>query len=448
MTEEKNESPDVLVTDDNPANLDLLCGMLRERGYRVRVATNGARALAAARAAQPDLIMLDVNMPGMNGYDVCRELKRDKTTNATPVIFISALDEVVDKVKAFEAGGADYVTKPFEFGEVLARIENQLKISRLQRQLEQRNAELLRMNEELRISQKRESRMFTALSDVLPGAVLDGKYRVEEKIGSGGFGTVFRATQLNLDRQVAVKIFQSLAAGAQPDDLARFQAEGVSACRVAHPNALGIIDSGVSSTGIAYLVMELLSGHTLADEMRNKGRLPAQRVAEIVVPICSVLTIAHESGVIHRDIKPDNIFLHQSRDAEVVKVLDFGIAKLVHDTTSTYDLKGQINSKVVGTPLYIAPERLMNQQHDGRSDIYSLGVMIYQMLTGFTPYGEANSLAALAMLHVNAAPTPLHTHDESIANDVQDVVLKTLEKNPQARPPLAEIEACFLRLRG
>ncbi len=448
MSDEKNDSPDVLVTDDNPANLDLLCGMLRERGYRVRVATNGTRALAAARAALPDLIMLDVNMPGMNGYDVCRELKKDETTNASPVIFISALDEVVDKVKAFEAGGADYVTKPFEFGEVLARIENQLKISRLQRQLEQRNAELLRMNEELRMSQKRESRMFTALSDVLPGAVLDGKYRVEEKIGSGGFGTVFRATQLNLDRQVAVKIFQSMAAAAKPEDLARFQAEGVSACRVAHPNALGIIDSGVSSTGIAYLVMELLSGHTLAEELREKSRLPVQRVAEIVVPICAVLATAHASGVIHRDIKPDNIFLHQTRDAEVVKVLDFGIAKLVHDTTSTYELKPQESSQVIGTPLYISPERLMNRQHDGRADIYSLGVMIYQMLTGTTPYGDARSLAALAMMHMNAAPTPLQSHDETIANDVQQVVLATLEKNPLVRPSLTDIESCFLRLRA
>src|SRR5689334_9001589 len=103
----RGERSDILVVDDTPANLDVLCTMLRDRGYRVRVATNGARALAAARAERPELVMLDVNMPVMNGYDVCRELKRDEFTRSVPVIFISALGEVVDKVKAFEAGGAD-----------------------------------------------------------------------------------------------------------------------------------------------------------------------------------------------------------------------------------------------------------------------------------------------------------------------------------------------------
>src|ERR1044071_6450696 len=167
------ERGDILIVDDTPANLDVLCGMLRDRGYRVRVATNGSRALTAARAERPDLIMLDVNMPVMNGYEVCHELKCSDGTRSVPVIFISALDEVVDKVKAFEAGGADYVTKPFQFGEVLARIENQLKISRLQKEMERKNAELAKKNEELLKSQEEliksyESAdlIFSALSDI------------------------------------------------------------------------------------------------------------------------------------------------------------------------------------------------------------------------------------------------------------------------------------------
>jgi len=126
-------------------------------------------------------------MPGMSGHDVCRRFKVDDALRSIPVIFISALHEVVDKVHAFESGGADYVTKPFEFGEVLVRIDNQLRIQRLQRDLEQRNARIL-----------------TTLSDILLGTVLDGKFRLDEKLGSGGFGTVYRATQLNLARLVAV----------------------------------------------------------------------------------------------------------------------------------------------------------------------------------------------------------------------------------------------------
>src|SRR6185369_3161565 len=134
--------------------------MLLDRGYRVRVATNGRRAISAARSAVPDLIMLDINMPEMDGYQVCEQLKADAQTRDIPVIFISALDNALDKVRAFQTGGADYVTKPFQFEEVLARIEIQLKISRLQREMERKNAELEQSN----LSLERANRMLRQLS--------------------------------------------------------------------------------------------------------------------------------------------------------------------------------------------------------------------------------------------------------------------------------------------
>ncbi|HVR39747.1 MAG TPA: protein kinase [Thermoanaerobaculia bacterium] len=431
---------DILLVDDTPANLDLLCGMLRNRGYRVRVATSGSRALTAARAECPDLVMLDVNMPAMDGYEVCRELKRDETTKNAPIIFISALDDVVDKVRAFEAGGADYVTKPFEFGEVLARIENQLKIARLQREVEERNAELVRINEELRHSQHREAQIFGTLSDVLPGTVLDGKFRLESKIGSGGFGTVFRATQLNLERLVAVKIFQSLAGAAHAGELERFQREGISACRVNHPNALAVIDSGVSS-GIAYLVMELLDGHTLADELQRNGPLSPQRACEIAIPICQVLAAAHETGVIHRDIKPDNVFLHRGRNGEVVKVLDFGIAKLMANVSSDAITSRNV---ILGTPHYMAPERLRNAPHDGRADIYSLAVMMYEMLTARSPFDDGEeppSLVSVAMLHLSGTARLLRSVRPDVPATLETVIMRGLSKKPEERPTAAEMES-------
>lgn len=140
---------DIVIVDDNPDNLNLLANILREQSYRVRLATNPSLALAAARKVPPDLMLLDILMPEMDGYELCRRLKADEKLREIPVIFLSAYDAPVDKVKAFEAGGVDYVTKPFETVEVMARIENQLRLSRLQRELMRQNAELVKKNEEL-----------------------------------------------------------------------------------------------------------------------------------------------------------------------------------------------------------------------------------------------------------------------------------------------------------
>jgi CheY-like chemotaxis protein len=435
--------PDILIVDDTPANLDLLCGMLRDRGYRVRVATSGPRALAAVRAECPDLMLLDVNMPGMSGYDVCRQLKSDDALRAIPVIFISALDEVVDKVRAFESGGADYVTKPFQFGEVLARIDNQLRIQRLQRELEERNAELLRINEELLAAQRREERILTTLSDVLPGTVLEGKYRLDEKLGSGGFATVYRATQLNLARPVAVKILHSLAARAERGDLERFRREGVSACRVNHPNALAIIDSGVTEAGIAYLVTELLDGRTVAAEIEARGgKLSQLRMLEIVQPVAQVLAMAHSFGIVHRDIKPENVFLHNGPVGEVVKVLDFGIARLLDEQAPESALTSR--RIVLGTPRYMAPEQMCNGHHDGRADVYSLGVMVYEMLTGKVPFDDDDALP-FAMLKLWKKAAPMRTHDSTIPPELDDVVLSALQRDPDERPPMPRFEQLLVK---
>jgi two-component system, sensor histidine kinase and response regulator len=142
--------PDILVVDDTPANLQLLCGMLKDRGYKVRPVTSGQLALQAAKSAPPDLVLLDINMPELDGYAVCAQLKRDERTADVPVIFISALNETIDKVLAFGVGGVDYITKPFQFEEVDARVAAHLKLRRLQTDLEARNGELQRSNTELR----------------------------------------------------------------------------------------------------------------------------------------------------------------------------------------------------------------------------------------------------------------------------------------------------------
>jgi len=428
----------VVVVDDTSINRILLSGILEDAGYHVRVASNGLDAITEITADPPEVVLLDIQMPELNGYEVCRRLKALPRLASIPVIFISALDEVSEKVKGFEAGGSDYVTKPFESAEVLARVGTQVKMFRLQRELRERNIELQRRNAELMRANEKTERVFLALSDALPGTVLDDTYRLDVKIGEGGFGAVFRGMHLGLQRAVAVKVLRPSTANA-PGELARFRREGIAACRIAHPNAVDVLDFSVSSNGIAYLVMELLQGATVGTILRETPVLSAARTIEIIAPVCDALAAAHSAGIVHRDIKPDNIFLHRTPHGEVVKVVDFGIAKLMDDEQDAVPLTKR--GGLVGTPLYMAPERLLGRPYDARSDIYSIGVMLYMMLTGAMPFPDAErpDMAEMVKMHLTRKPKPLHDVNPSIRESMEEVVMRALSSSPAMRPAAEEL---------
>jgi ligand-binding sensor domain-containing protein len=305
-------------------------------------------------------------------------------------------------------------------------------------QLAKKNGELAKTNDELIESYKKADRIFSALAEALPGTVLDGKYQLEEKIGTGGYGAVYRARHLTLNRPIAVKIFRPAAGNDSMEGLERFRLEGVSACRVNHPNAITILDSGISDS-IAYLVMELLEGHSLAKELETSGRLTPVRAAAILLPVCNVLAEAHRLGIVHRDIKPDNIFLHQTKEGEVVKVVDFGIAKLMGETTGDIQ-KLTVTGGIIGTVTYMAPERLSRRPYDGSSDVYSLGVMMYQMLCGHVPFDpDFDGLAAVVLMHLKDDPEPLSNFVKNIPEDLESIVMQAMAKNPQERPTPEEM---------
>ena len=270
--------------------------------------------------------------------------------------------------------------------------------------------------------------------------VLAGKYLLESVIGAGGFGSVYRARHLGLDHRVAVKVLKAGSASS-PEAAERFRREGVAACRVRHPNAVTVMDFGVTAEGAPFLVMELLDGRSLDAEIAKTAPIPALRCAEILIPLCGVLAEAHQVGILHRDIKPANVFLHKSRIGETVKVLDFGIAKLL-DSGHSLTVEGGI----VGTPPYMAPERFRGAALDGKSDIYSVGVMLYQMLSGRLPFAADADLLTVAMMHINDEPPPLNT--VGVAAGVEDVVRAALAKEPADRPGALDLGMALARACG
>jgi DNA-binding NtrC family response regulator len=664
--EEENR---ILLVDDDPTNLAMLHQTLDGKGYRLFVCKSGENAIEVARKVRPLLVLLDVVMPGIDGYETCRRLKADPQTAEAAVVFLSALDDARDKVRGLELGAVDFVSKPFQAEEVIARVNTHLTVQRLRRQLEARNAELAR---ELEVAQEllsdarrrvdgpllgaspairalREQIAGQAASDepllltgphgagheavaraihhasargrqafihvncaLLPpgedsgllrrpaaaeagdadagarlsslelatrgtlyldevhslpaelqgrlaevievaarageegeppgvrfvacaqappaagafhpklaailerrqlrvpalaersedvpelarfflrqharriGAVVEtisevsmkrlakyrwpgdvgelqslleravvsargpvleidaalvdeglplGSYRLLEKLGEGGMGEVWRARHQLLTRPCAVKLIRAeqLGEGNREAAVERFRLEARTIARLSSPNTVRLYDFGVSESGSFYFVMELLDGMDLNTLVLRHGALPPERVVAVLRQACRSLGEAHAAGLLHRDIKPHNLFLCRlGLDFDVVKVLDFGLVKSLREGDANLTAEGSLT----GTPAYMPPERVLGAPADERSDLYSLGCVAYWMLTArplFT--GEPMSIM---IHHARTAPKPpSQASGLPVPERLEQIVLACLEKAPEKRPASA-----------
>jgi serine/threonine protein kinase len=262
------------------------------------------------------------------------------------------------------------------------------------------------------------------------GRLIDGKYRVEGLLGSGAVGAVFRATQIDLERPVALKVVRPEAA-ANPVSLKRFKREAVALGRIKHPNIVTIHDSGTIDGAAAYFVMELVEGHSLRDELHQTGRLDAPLAVRLTAQMCSAVQAAHDVGVIHRDLKPENIMLEQMPDGISAKVLDFGTAKLASERDVGRTTLTSHKAKL-GTPLYMSPEQASGRESSIHSDIYSLGCILYEMLTGLPPF-TGKTVAMILLKHRGERAKPPSARFEGLPTWADDVVLRALEKAPGDR---------------
>jgi CheY-like chemotaxis protein len=574
----------LLLVDDNPTNLQVLFQALEAEGYELLIAQSGTEALQTAREARPRLILLDINMPGMDGYETCKRLKADPETAEAVIIFLSARGAVADKVRGLELGAVDYIGKPFQFEEVVARVGKHLQADHQRRTLQQQNRELqeqvsggfrhysaeelaglidqgegdrvefkstLRWNlhankpdkrienaclktvaaylntdggllfvgvaddgEALGVQQDRfqnhdklllhwhslikshlgveftsyvrstiqpirgqdilvvqclpatqpvflrrdneedfcvrtgngsqplkpsevlaylQQRHASSTVSPLPAALKGrrlGQYDIEEKVGVGAMGVVYRARHAMLRRPAAIKLLDE--SKTTNHTLARFEREVQLCSQLYHPNTIAIYDYGRTPEGSFYYVMEYLNGINLEQLVQQEGPLPEARTIQILRQVCGSLAEAHEANLIHRDIKPANIMLNYRGGLyDFVKLLDFGLVKAT-DTEQEFNLTKP--GTVAGTPLYLSPEAIQRpEETDPRSDLYSLAAVGYYLLAG-RPVFEGRSVLDICMGHAKRTPVPpSEKRGQPISEDLEDLILRGLEKRPEDR---------------
>ena len=402
----------ILVVDDNPMNCDILSRLLGHKGYSVSVVNNGPQALDVVRQGGVDLVLLDIMMPGMNGIEVLRALRSSHTAIDLPVIMLTALNEAERMIEAFREGADDYITRPIDMAVTLMRIESQL---RLRAQARAQLGELHKIGggprnrphsspylcDGCKTSRRQADGVCVVCGELRPsdgwsrvadsrytwlGRTLGGRYFLEQLIGEGSVGQVYRAMDLDLGREFAVKIvdFGEPPALFRDDLRARTLLEVEALVRLNNPHVVRIYQVLELSSEIYALVMDFVQGATLERVLQDEGRLRPAAALDITRQVALALHAAHAGGLLHRDIKPANIMLERMSAGDLfVRLLDFGIARMISRPISEQEF--------CGTPAYSPPEQIIGSEAlDVRADIYALGGTLYHMLAGSAPYGSVD----------------------------------------------------------
>lgn len=399
----------ILLVEDHDDLRAMMHERLLKEEYLVNVFDNGLDAFNCLQTTTFDLLILDWELPGLAGIEILKKFRNAGGT--TPVLMLTGRKLMEDKEAGFEAGADDYLTKPFNPKEFSARIK-----ALLRRQIQPKG-----------------------IQHFENGAIVAEKYQIISLIGEGGVGLVYKAHHKFLDKLVALKLLRSEYAS-DPIVISRFRREAKAADSLRHANIASVYDYGILGDGRPFMVMDFIEGRTLYNVLVLHKRLEVRRAVSIFIKVCDALSYAHKQGVIHRDLKPSNIMLVEQDGIEIPKLLDFGIAKLL-DTSHSQQLTRA--GEFCGSPLYVSPEQCSSSDQDQRSDIFSLGCVICETLTGVAPFhGET----VVETIHRRLNERPPHLMDLNPAANIpprlNDIVRKTLELEPMNRyQSMADLKA-------
>ncbi len=411
----------ILLVEDDLDLAMIITDSLAALEYNVEHAATGPAARQRILANTYDLIILDWDLPGASGYEILSEYRG--RGGLTPVVMLSGRNSFEEKEAALDAGADDYLTKPFALKELRARVRSLLR--RTTERGPQPASPPVAVIAPVPVA------TMTAPSATMNGAgtVLEGKYILEEQIGQGETAVVWRGTHNVMNRSVVIKILAGHLVDNQAAS-ARFLQECQSMARLNHPNIINVFEVGVAGKA-PFVVMEYSGGETIRQIIEKHGAAPIKVALEIMVQICKGLQAAHNAGIIHRDLKPGNIIIQNQNDRKdmVVKIVDFGISFL----SGSVERLTQ-DGTVVGTLGYIAPEQLDDVVIDSRVDLYALGVIFYEILTGRLPF-ESKTPHALLVKKVMESPEPVWTRRADIPRDspIDLILQKALQKDRTLR---------------
>lgn len=446
----RNVMARILLVEDEPDIRILLAMSLAQDGHEVVEAPDGIEALAAVEDGPVDMVIADLMMPRMDGLELCSKLQSRPELADVPFLLLTGEGSSETQYRSLRAGADDFIQKPVRTDALLARIRG-----RLERRAERQSRDLGRPNPTGRwcsvcnkkvdglICPEHGVETLAAKPNKMEGAVatgtlVGGRFRIERALGEGGMGAIYVATQLSVNRQVALKLLHPKSLQKAPE-LERFHLEARAAAKLEHPNVVNIVDFGVDeATGMPFIAMALVDGQSL-ERILAHGPLPLPIAVHIVEQVARGLGAAHAVGIVHRDLKAENVVVRGLEVGEpLVKVLDFGVAKMLQKEEGDPDLTG--SNEMVGTPRVMSPEQALGHPVTTKTDIYALGCLLYECLTG-KPVFTADSPVGLLVRHAHypppELPNPLPSGD-LVPEALLELHQRLLAKAPEDRPASAE----------